>query len=94
MRILLTHNLLPRAQGGMGTLQAALAGVSVYGEKDFVLWDSSMTEKDGRAQDVFHRQALLSGQRVPILFDLGGGRGTMDRLHNEVGAHVGGVTKM
>ena len=53
-----------------------------------------MTEKDGRAQDVFHRQALLSGQRVPILFDLGGGRGTMDRLHNEVGAHVGGVTKM
>ena len=52
----------------MGTLQAALAGNGIYGERDFMLWDSSMTEKDGKAQDVFLRQALLSGQRVPILF--------------------------
>ena len=52
----------------MGTLQAALAGNGIYGERDFMLWDSSMTEKDGKAQDVFLRQALLSGQRVPVLF--------------------------
>ena len=81
-----------RAQGGMGTVQAALAGSSIYGgDADFVLWDSSMTEKDGRAQDLFMRQALLAGVRVPILFDMGNGRGTLDRLRGEVGAHVGGV---
>ncbi|KAL7539814.1 hypothetical protein ACHAXR_009620 [Thalassiosira sp. AJA248-18] len=80
-----------RAQGGMGTLQAAIAGTGIYGEKDFILWDSSMTEKDGKIQDFFWRQALLSGHRVPILFDMGGGKGTMDRMHNQVGAHAGGV---
>jgi hypothetical protein len=80
-----------RAQGGMGTVQAALAGVSVYGDADVVLWDSSMTEKDGRAQDLFFRQALLAGKRVPILFDMGNGAGTLKSLHGEVGAHVGGV---
>jgi hypothetical protein len=81
-----------RAQGGMGTLQAALAGHTIYGEKDFVLWDSSMTEKGGGAQDVFFRQMLMTGHRVPILFDMGGGKGIIDSLYKEVGAHVGGVT--
>lgn len=81
-----------RAQGGMGTLQSALAGKGIYGENDFVLWDSSMTEKDGNAQDVFFRQALISGQRVPILFDMGGGKTMIDTIHNEAGAHVGGVS--
>ena len=88
--VLVSSNL---AQGGMGTLQSAMAGFGIYNEKDFMLWDSSMTEKDGRAQDVFMRQALLSGKkRVPILFDMGGGKGIMDRLRKEVGANVGGVT--
>eukprot|EP00574_Skeletonema_japonicum_P004512 CAMPEP_0201718612 /NCGR_PEP_ID=MMETSP0593-20130828/4087_1 /ASSEMBLY_ACC=CAM_ASM_000672 /TAXON_ID=267983 /ORGANISM="Skeletonema japonicum, Strain CCMP2506" /LENGTH=996 /DNA_ID=CAMNT_0048208955 /DNA_START=5 /DNA_END=2995 /DNA_ORIENTATION=+ len=86
--VLVTANL---AQGGMGTLQAVLAGVDVYGEKDFMVWDSSMTEK-GALQDVFGRMMLLSGHRVPILFDIGGGRGFMDALRKEVGAHVGGIT--
>jgi hypothetical protein len=87
--VLVTAN---RAQGGMGTLQAVLAGGDVYGEHDFMVWDSSMTEKDGRLQDVFHRMMLLSGHRVPILFDIGGGKSSMDRIRNEVGAHVGGLT--
>ena len=79
------------AQGGMGTLQLALAGSGIYGaENDFVLWDSSMTEKDTKPQDVFHRQALLSGERVPVLFDMGGGRAVMDRIRRESGAWVGG----
>ncbi|KAK1739865.1 hypothetical protein QTG54_009624 [Skeletonema marinoi] len=86
--VLVTANL---AQGGMGTLQAVLAGVDVYGEKDFMVWDSSMTEK-GPLQDVFGRMMLLSGHRVPILFDIGGGKGFMDALRKEVGAHVGGIT--
>jgi len=88
--VLVSSNL---AQGGMGTLQSAMAGVGIYNENDFMLWDSSMTEKDGRAQDVFMRQALLGGKRrVPILFDMGGGKGIMDKLVKEVGANVGGVT--
>lgn len=87
--VLVTAN---RAQGGMGTLQAVLAGGDVYGEHDFMVWDSSMTEKDGKLQDVFHRMMLLSGHRVPILFDIGGGKNSMDRIRNEVGAHVGGLT--
>ena len=80
-----------RAQGGMGTIQTALAGGSIYGDADFVLWDSSMTEKDDRAKDLFMRQMLLAGKRVPILFDLGNAAPVMKGLHDEVGAHVGGI---
>jgi hypothetical protein len=81
-----------RAQGGMGTVQASLAGQTIYGEKDVMLWDSSMTEKSVGAQELFMRQMLLTGHRVPILLDVGGGKGTMDRIHQESGAHVGGLT--
>ena len=81
-----------RAQGGMGTVQTALAGSGIYGEKDFMLWDSSMTEKDAKLQDIFMRQMILSGHRVPILFDLGGGKTSMDVVYQEGGAYVGGVT--
>ena len=80
-----------RAQGGMGTVQAAFAGETIYGEKDVMLWDSSMTEKGG-AQELFHRQMLLTGHRVPILLDMGGGKLSMDQVREESGAHVGGVT--
>lgn len=88
--VLVTAN---RAQGGMGTIQSALAGVSIYGDADVMLWDSSMTEKDGKAQDLFFRQALLAGERVPVLLDLGGGKGAVDALKNSVGAHVGGLNR-
>ena len=81
-----------RAQGGMGTIQAAFAGETIYGEKDVMLWDSSMTEKGGGNQDLFYRQMLLTGHRVPILLDMGGGKPIMDMVHKESGAHVGGVT--
>ena len=81
-----------RAQGGMGTVQASLAGETIFGEKDFMVWDSSMTEKGAGHQEVFMRQMLLTGHRVPILFDMGGGKGTLDRLYEEVGAYVGGLT--
>jgi hypothetical protein len=57
-----------RAQGGTGTIQATLAGVGVCGDADFVLWDSSVTEKGGRAQD-------LAGRRLPVLLDMGKGAG-------------------
>ena len=88
--VLVSSNI---AQGGIGTLQTAMAGTGIYGSNDFVVWDSSMTEKDNKAQDVFFRQALLAGakhNRVPILFDMGGGKGTMEILHRR-GAHIGGA---
>ena len=76
----------------MGTLQTALGGDTIYGPKDVMLWDSSMTETGGMHQELFHRQMLLTGHRVPILLDMGNGKITMDRIHEEAGAHVGGIT--
>ena len=52
--------------GGLGTLHTAIAGAKLYGEADFMWWDSSMTEK-GDPCDVFNKQAILSGERVPII---------------------------
>lgn len=52
--------------GGVGTLQFSLAGGDLYGETDFLEWDSGMTEK-GPAVDLFNKQAILSGERVPVI---------------------------
>lgn len=54
------------AMGGVGTLQFSLAGKSLYGEADVLIWDSGMTE-GGDTVDFFNKQALLSGARLPIL---------------------------
>jgi hypothetical protein len=60
------------AQGGLGTLQHSLGFQSIYGDSiDFMVWDSGMTEKDGASLDIFFRQALLSGDRVPFLLGAG-----------------------
>ena len=40
----------------------------LYGEKDFLMWDSAMTEKVGGDLDLFNKQALINGERVPIIF--------------------------
>lgn len=52
--------------GGVGTLQFSLAGGDLYGEMDIVEWDSGMTEK-GPPVDLFNKQAILSGERVPLI---------------------------
>ncbi len=67
---LLSHNV---AQGGLGTLQHSLGFKDIYGDKiDFMVWDSGMTEsRDSSALDMFWRQALLSGDRVPFLMGAG-----------------------
>lgn len=54
------------AMGGVGTLQFSLAGGDLYGEADIIEWDSGMTEK-GPAVDLFNKQAILSGERVPLI---------------------------
>lgn len=75
------------AQGGLGTDQTSMAGGGVYGESDFMMWDSSMTEGGPNLQDLFHRQAILSGDRVPVVF----GSMAVGFVHNEAGAWVGGI---
>jgi hypothetical protein len=52
--------------GGVGTLQFSLAGGDLYGETDILEWDSGMTER-GPPIDMFNKQAILSGERVPII---------------------------
>jgi hypothetical protein len=37
------------------------------------MWDSGMTEKDNKAKDLFARQALLGGTKVPVLWSLATG---------------------
>lgn len=56
------------AQGGMGTFQQAMAGMDLRGkDTDWIVWDSSMTEKSSNLSNFFYRQALISGNRAPIL---------------------------
>ena len=62
------------AQGGVGTLGSALAGKDIYGESSLLIWDSQMTERAAGAHDLFNRQAILSGERVPVLL--------MPRMHD------------
>ena len=57
------------AQGGMGTVQTSLCGGDVYGyDNDVIMWDSMMTEQPNtlHAVDLFVRQAVISGNRVPL----------------------------
>ena len=63
-------NLVSRnmGMGGVGTLQFSLAGGDIYGETDFLEWDSGMTEK-GSPVDLFNKQAILSGERVPVIMN-------------------------
>jgi len=76
------HNI---GMGGLGTIQNGMASGDVYGrEVDVLMWDSSMTEKELSVYDVFARQGLMAGNRVPIL--LGGGPNHLAHLflHGEV----------
>ena len=76
-------------RGGLGTLQSSMAMRDEYGDDlDFLVWDSGMTEgRDSRAVDMFHRQSLLSGRKVPFLF--GGDQNMMMNYHEKADADVG-----
>jgi hypothetical protein len=77
------------AHGGLGTLQSAMGARDIYGKDiDIMLWDSGMTEgRDGKAVDLFLRQALIAGDRVPLLY--GGSWNFLQMLHDNVDADVG-----
>lgn len=56
------------AMGGLGTIHFGVGSGHTYGEKDYIRWDSGMTE--GRIMhnmDIFNKQAILGGERVPII---------------------------
>ena len=44
-----------------------MGGKDIYGEADIMIWDSQMTEREKGVHDLFNRQAILSGERVPVL---------------------------
>lgn len=74
---LIARNL---AMGGLGTLHYSFGASTLYGETDFLMWDSLMTERNPADMDLFHKQAMLGGERIPILFD-----GKVGNLKDETG---------
>ena len=82
---LVTRNL---SQGGLGTLHNALGAGSIYGsEIDLLLWDSGMTEPTPAHIDLFIRQGLLGGNRVPVIW--GGNFEVLTQLHEHADVDVG-----
>lgn len=77
---LIVRNL---AMGGLGTTHYSLGASTLYGETDVMYWDSGMTEKAAEDQDLFHKQALLGGERVPILLN-----GAVNNLQVETGDNL------
>jgi len=82
---LIVRNL---AMGGLGTTHYSLGASTLYGETDVMYWDSGMTEKSGADQDLFHKQVLLGGERVPVLLN-----GAVNDLKVETGDNLwyGGI---
>eukprot|EP00934_Nitzschia_sp_Nitz4_P003294 Nitzschia sp. Nitz4//scaffold75_size92586//3848//6839//NITZ4_004837-RA/size92586-augustus-gene-0.86-mRNA-1//-1//CDS//3329557651//3284//frame0 len=64
---LVTHNF---SMGGLGSLHSTLGMSKIYGDDiDLLLWDTGMTEgKDHKAIDLFIRQGLLGGKRIPVIW--------------------------
>lgn len=84
---LITRNI---SFGGMGTIHSSMGSRDILGKEiDLILWDSGMTENGNQAHiDLFMRQALIAGNRVPVIW----GSGNWDLLklfHETVDADVG-----
>jgi hypothetical protein len=87
-RLGVRHQSRNFGNGGLGTVHNAMAAGSIYGpDVDIIMWDSGMTEKDNRDRDMFHRQALMGGMKVPVLWTLAAGQAKM--LHLNADADVG-----
>ena len=83
---LITRNI---SQGGLGTIQGAMGSAGIYGDEiDLMIWDSGMTESGAPEHiDLFLRQALMGGKRVPVVW--GGNFELLRMLHEEADADVG-----
>ncbi|KAG7347364.1 hypothetical protein IV203_016069 [Nitzschia inconspicua] len=68
-RIGVRHQSRNFGNGGLGTVQHGMGSASVYGpDVDVLMWDSGMTEGNKGFQEIMHRQVLLGGLKVPILW--------------------------
>jgi len=86
---LITRNI---AQGGLGTLHNALGSRQIYGDEiDMILWDSAMTENESHMFDLFCRQLLLAGNRVPFLMCAGCDSSVLKMLHEEGKADISSI---
>ncbi len=84
---LITRNM---SQGGLGTIQASFGMRSIYGHDiDLLLWDAGMTEGAGAHQELFFRQGILGGDRVPIVMGMGMAAPIMEMLYQYADADVG-----
>ena len=82
---LITRNL---SQGGLGTMHNVLGAGSLYGgEIDLLLWDSGMTENSPAHIDLFIRQGLIGGNRVPVVW--AGNFEVMAALHENADVDIG-----
>jgi len=64
-RLGVTHESRNFGMGGMGTIHNSIGMGAIYGQDiDLIRWDSGMTEGSPN-MDVFYRQAVASGQKVP-----------------------------
>jgi len=76
------------AQGGVGTVQQALAGMDLRNkDADWILWDSRMTERPAYLIDFFYRQAIISGNRSPVL-QSDTGQVNLNGFHDTAGASI------
>ena len=67
-RLGVRHQARNIAMGGLGTTQTGLATKQIMGhDVDILMWDSGMTEKESQARDMFFRQGILGGGKVPML---------------------------
>jgi hypothetical protein len=76
-------------KGGIGTTQDAMGLASLWGKEiDFCMWDSGMTEFKSAHYELFARQALIGGNRVPVLWN--GFSDVLELFHNQADVDVGG----
>lgn len=80
------------AHGGLGTLESGLGSGDIYGrEVDMILWDSSMTENSVPAHDLFNRQALIGGNRAPMIYSFYANIKYLTSLSKDFGVDMGGM---
>jgi hypothetical protein len=89
-RLGVKHEARNFGNGGLGTVHNAIGMASIYGpDIDFLMWDSAMTEPDQGSVDLFARQGLLGGHKVPFLYSLP--YDVLRKLHEHAQVDVAGM---
>eukprot|EP00980_Cylindrotheca_fusiformis_P008142 scaffold1727_cov133-Cylindrotheca_fusiformis.AAC.45 len=71
-RLGVKHEARNFGNGGLGTTHNGIGAGSIYGpDVDMLMWDSGMTEgRDLAGIELMHRQGLIGGIKVPMLWTL------------------------